>query len=209
MSSADLLILLNECRLSAEGLGELIGVSGMSVRRWVEKPDAKPLPEIYRLAIHNAIFKMVIEGRLDSSSQSAAKAFSDPSGLSQQAAAKALGFPENLKTGFANDEDAIMSGLSTIGAMESRRTSVDESQDKLPFYKKLGQEWNQRINLLSRIIASKNLVALDKFPAYGALFYLLMTFDLIPDTIPVFGLMDDFTILGVAAAYYVKRQIRG
>jgi uncharacterized membrane protein YkvA (DUF1232 family) len=208
MSSADLLILLNECRLSAEDLGKLIGVSGMTVRRWVEKPNAKLLPEIYRLAIDNAIFKMVIEGRLDSSSKSAIKAFSGPAGLSQQAAAKALGFPQDLKTNFSDDEDAIMSGLSTIGAMESRRKSVDESHEKLPFYKKMGREWSQRITLLTRIIGSKNLAALDKFPAYGALFYLLMTFDLIPDTIPVFGFMDDFTILGVAVAYYIRRQIR-
>jgi uncharacterized membrane protein YkvA (DUF1232 family) len=209
MSSADLLILLNESRLSPEDLGVLIGVSGMSVRRWVEKPNQKPLAEIYQTAIRDAIFKMVIEGRLDSSSKSALKIFSDPANLAQNAAAKALGFPEDMKGDFADHQEAIISGLSAIGGMESRRRRVDKSKDKLPFYKKMGREWSERITMLTKIIASKKLTALDKFPAYGALFYLLMTFDLIPDTIPVFGLMDDFTSLGIAVAYYVRRQIRG
>ena len=46
---------------------------------------------------------------------------------------------------------------------------------------------------------------MDKLAAYGALFYLITTFDLIPDTIPVFGLLDDFAILGIVVAYYVQK----
>ena len=55
------------------------------------------------------------------------------------------------------------------------------------------------------MIGSEKISILDKFVAYGALFYLVMVFDLIPDTVPVFGLLDDFAILGIATAYYVKR----
>jgi uncharacterized membrane protein YkvA (DUF1232 family) len=38
------------------------------------------------------------------------------------------------------------------------------------------------------------------------LFYLICPFDLIPDNIPVFGMIDDYAILGVAWEYYVKRH---
>ena len=100
-----------------------------------------------------------------------------------------------------------MIGITQIGSLESRRISVDRNQGKLPTFKKMGREWSERINILTDVILSKKMLMIDKFPAYGALFYLFMVFDLIPDTVPVFGLMDDFSILGIAAAYYIKRKI--
>src|SRR5665213_1322274 len=201
MSPLNLVTILKESQTSPEELGALIGVSGMTVRRWVEKPTSEELPELYQHAVREAIYKLVIEGRLDSDSKLVRKLFSNPANLSQQAAAKALGFPDMSGGDFANHQDQIMVGLSHIGASEVRRIKVDGSKDKLPAYKKLGKDWSDRISILTKVITSKNLTALDKFPAYGALFYLFMPFDLIPDSIPVFGLMDDFSILGIAAAY--------
>ena len=58
---------------------------------------------------------------------------------------------------------------------------------------------------LIQVVKSKELTTLDKLVAYGALFYLLTPFDLIPDNIPIFGLIDDYAILGIAIAYYMKR----
>ena len=46
---------------------------------------------------------------------------------------------------------------------------------------------------------------LDKLVAFGALFYLIAPFDLIPDAIPLFGYVDDFIILGIAALYVRTR----
>jgi uncharacterized membrane protein YkvA (DUF1232 family) len=42
--------------------------------------------------------------------------------------------------------------------------------------------------------------------AYGALYYLLCPLDLIPDNVPVFGLMDDYCVLGLAASHYAKKH---
>ena len=41
--------------------------------------------------------------------------------------------------------------------------------------------------------------------AERALFYLLKSIDFIPDHIPLFGFMDDFLILGLAAGYYSQK----
>ena len=208
MDTLNLVTLLEECKMSAEELGARIGISGMTVRRWTEKPNSEPLPEIYQAAIREAVFKLVIEGHLDSNSTLAQSVFSAPGSLSHQAALTALGFPLDLQDDFTNQDDKIMIGLSHIGSLESRRQRVEEDKKKLPVYKKISKEWSKRITILADIIASKNLTTVDKFPAYGALFYLFWTFDLIPDTIPVFGLMDDYAILGIAAAYYIRRAVK-
>ena len=186
-----------------------MGVSGMTVRRWIEKPTNEELPELYQHAARDAVYKLVIEGRLGADSKLVRKLFAHPESLSQLAAAKALGFPEMTSGKFEDHQDQIMVGLSSIGASELRRQKVAESMSKLPAYKRLGKEWSERISILTRVIGSKQLTSLDKFLAYGALFYLFMPFDLIPDTIPVFGLMDDFSILGIAATYYVGRNLIG
>jgi uncharacterized membrane protein YkvA (DUF1232 family) len=214
MLASFLVKLMAEANLSAEELGRLSGISGMTIRRWVEKgasPQA-PIAEIYQSAIRESVFKLVIEGKLSSESAVAKEVFAGPGSLSQTAAIRALGFPEDLSVESqalgSSHLDKIISGLSHIGSLESRRDSVDRDQRKLPEYKKLGREWRERISVLIRVIQSKKLSRLDKFPAYGAFFYLFLTFDLIPDTIPVFGLMDDFAVLGIAATYYLSRQVK-
>lgn len=200
---------MRETGISPEELGKLLGVSGMTVRRWVEKPNDEPLPELYASAIRNAVFKLVVEGRIDSDSRCVREVFLDPGDLMQRAAATALGFPENLAANFQDHQDQILSGLAHVGSLSSRRDQVDRNKHKLPLYRRMGREWGERITILSRVIASKKMAPLDKFLAYGALFYLFMSFDLIPDTIPVFGFMDDFSVLGFAASYYVTRKNNG
>ena len=209
MSPSNLITLLSDAKLSPEELGRMSGVSGMTIRRWIEKPSRKQLPPLYDNAIRDAVFKLVIEGRLDSESYIARQVFSRSGRLAQDAAIKALGFPSGMTGNFENQQDEVVSGLAKVGSLESRRQKVELSKGRLPAYKRMGKQWSERITTLTKIISSKKLAALDKFPAYGALFYLIMTFDLIPDTIPVFGLMDDFTILGIAVAYYARRKVSG
>ncbi|MDE2313589.1 MAG: DUF1232 domain-containing protein [Elusimicrobia bacterium] len=55
------------------------------------------------------------------------------------------------------------------------------------------------------VIRSPQLTLTDKLVAYGALFYLITPFDLIPDTIPGIGYLDDFAILSLALLYYERR----
>jgi uncharacterized membrane protein YkvA (DUF1232 family) len=75
----------------------------------------------------------------------------------------------------------------------------------------MGREWKKRITTLWKVVRSNKLTHFDKLVAYGALFYLLTPIDFIPDHIPVFGLMDDYLVLGIAVAYYAKnfKEIAG
>jgi uncharacterized membrane protein YkvA (DUF1232 family) len=179
----------------------------MTIRRWLENPSSdEELPELYQTAIRNAVLKLVIEGRVADDSNVVAEVMKNPDLLAQSAAIKALGFPDGLSQDFDSQRDQISAGLLHIGSLESRRERVDKQKKKILGFKKMGKEWKERISVLSRVISSRNTPIIEKFTAYGALFYLIMTFDLIPDPVPVFGLLDDFAILGIAAAYYLKRS---
>jgi len=208
MNTSCLRKILDESNTSPEELGLLIGVSGMTVRRWVDRETPEELSEIYQTAIRNAVLKLIVEGKLADDSALVLQMFSNPEVLVQKATIKALGFPEDLKGNFENQQDQITMGLMHIGSQESRRQRVDGQKRKIQGFKKLGAEWSKRISVLTKVISSPRLAVLDKFMAYGALFYLIMIFDLIPDTVPVFGFLDDFAILGIATTYYAKRMKR-
>ena len=91
-----------------------------------------------------------------------------------------------------------MESVSDIGKKSNHQSEVDSNKSRIFSFKKWSKEWSQRISSLWKVIASPQLTSLDKMVAYGALFYLLTPFDLIPDYIPVFGYLDDFVILGFA-----------
>ena len=102
-------------------------------------------------------------------------------------------------------QDKITAVLSNLGNSSKIRHQVDGSSRKILKFAEWGSAWKFRIKLMMKVIHSKELTLVDQLVAYGALFYLILPFDLIPDSIPVFGYVDDFGILGFAAAYYCKR----
>lgn len=197
--------LIDEAKLSPEKAAELLGVSGMTLRRWREAPPAGRLPKIYERAVEVAVQQLVVDGYLDPSSPLTQSIMSHSSELSFQATLKSMGFADSILKEKGNADDALMLGLSQIGSVPSRIKGVDDNVKKISAFSKMGEEWKRRIGGLLKVVQSKNLTQLDKLVAYGALFYLLTPFDLIPDTIPVFGYLDDFAILGLAMAYYLKR----
>lgn len=196
---------MREAKLSPEKLAKRLGISNMTIRRWMKDPNHKALPSIYEKAVQEAIYQMVMDGELPPESQSFQTVLKRSQNLSFQAALKGLGFTANLKgaPGFAPDH--LMMGLSQIGAKESQKLEVDKNHKKIWSFGRLGKDWKERISTLMKVLTSTNLTMVDKLVAYGALFYLLSPFDLIPDSIPVFGLMDDYVVMGLAAAHYLRK----
>ena len=70
MTNSQLLILLKETGYSPEELGKQIGLSGMTLRRWIKKPEGDPVPPVYVPAIRDACYRFVSEGRLNPSMES-------------------------------------------------------------------------------------------------------------------------------------------
>ena len=196
---------MKETGYSPEELGKQIGLSGMTLRRWMKKRGQTPIPAVYVPAIREACFRLVSEGRLNPSKEEVQALL--VSGLPPadfSAAISNLG----LNTDFGMDRtlsgDRILTGLVQIGAQSKKQADVEKNSGKVFSFKEMGKDWAERISSLWAIIHSDTLTLPEKFIAYGALFYLLTPIDFIPDTIPFLGLADDFAVLGLAAAYYVR-----
>jgi uncharacterized membrane protein YkvA (DUF1232 family) len=207
MDNSQLLIILNATGFSPEEFGRRIGLSGMTIRRWLRKPEGTTVPRVYFPAIREACLALVGEGKLDASLPELQPVlFSVGSSAGYQAALRNLGLGDDFTGGRPVSRDQILSGLLQIGAQMPKQTDVDGHSSEVSAFKKLGDEWSSRITTLWTIVRSRKMDLPDKFIAYGALFYLLTPVDFIPDNIPFFGLIDDFAILGLAAAYYTRRN---
>jgi uncharacterized membrane protein YkvA (DUF1232 family) len=197
--------LIDESGLSPEQLAGPLNMSGMTLRRLLKKPDSFPLPEAYQPLVDEGIYSLIIEGRLRPESAIAQDVLGRAREHSFEATIHSLGFPESTMALGANLEDRLIIGLSQIGASDKRQNTVRDSKGILARFEKLGQEWNEKLRALRKVLGSTQLSTFEKFAAYGALFYLITPTDLIPDTLPVFGLVDDFAILGIVVAYYLHR----
>jgi uncharacterized membrane protein YkvA (DUF1232 family) len=197
--------LMKEVGLSPEQFGQRIELSGMTLRRLLKKPDATDVPDSYQSHVRKGVYSLIIEGRLTPESEVAQQIISESPNLSFEAAIHGLGFRQaNMAQGMSHPEQVLI-GLSEIGASPQHQSSVQKKGKELSRFRKLGKEWAKRVNTLAAVVKSRELTQLEKLAAYGALFYLVTVFDLIPDTIPVFGVLDDFAIIGIVAAYYIQK----
>jgi uncharacterized membrane protein YkvA (DUF1232 family) len=205
MKYSQMFSVMQEAELSSETLGSRMGISGMTLRRWRKESGNRELPRLYSRALEEVICELATEGKLKRESPMVQTAIAQSRRASFATIAAHLGIrPEQVTTGQFS-EQMMIDSLSQIGKTVERQDEVEQNTVKISSFKSWGEEWRQRISSLMRVLKSKELHAFDKFVAYGALFYLVTPIDLIPDQIPVFGFMDDFVILGFAAAYYAKR----
>lgn len=196
---------LSETGLSPEQLAPKLGVASMTIRRWQKKPGSGKLPKGYERTLTEGIYQLLAEGHLNSGSEVVRKMLMGSASQSFAAVLKSLEISDAVSGKGDSQQDKMTIALSQIGVNEKRRAEVDQAKEKLQGFKKLGQDWNERISALWTIVRSTKLTPIDKLVAYGALFYLIFPFDLIPDHLPVVGLIDDFGVLGFAMAYYLKK----
>jgi uncharacterized membrane protein YkvA (DUF1232 family) len=209
MNQSHLSLLLRETKMTPEQLGARLGISGMTLRRWSDHSPKDALPSVYAPAVYETVYELVAEGVLSAESEVVQIVLKEDKNSSIMATIQSLGidkeFLANTNKVSRNMGDSMVETMVQIGTSEKKQASVDRSKEKIFSYKKLGQDWKYRIQTLYKAITSNELSRFEKFAAYGALFYLISPFDLIPDHIPVFGLLDDYVILGIVVAYYLKR----
>ena len=204
MQYGQALNVLDRSGLSPERAARELGVSGMTLRRWRSKPKNAPLPEIYRAAIEPLAHRLVGDGILNPEDPAAAAACARPQEPFQKTLQE-LGITLQALESPGKSRGIVAKGLARIGENENRQDQVKSSGRMLERLKAMGAEWSSRIGDLTLVMKSNEITALDKLVAFGALFYLICPFDLIPDAIPVIGYADDFIILGIAVLYYRKR----
>jgi uncharacterized membrane protein YkvA (DUF1232 family) len=196
---------MRETKLSPEQLAKRLGFSNMTIRRWKKKPPSEKVAPIYEKALRDAVYQMALDGILAVDSRSYQSVSKTTRPLSFTVILKSLGFRNDFKKGPSFSPGRLMVGLSQVGDKESRKAEVDHNRKKILSFSRMGAEWKERITTLLRVTRSRKLTSMDKLVAYGALFYLLCPLDLIPDNMPVFGLMDDFCVLGLATTYYIQK----
>lgn len=202
---SDLKRLGEESGLSPEQLAEPMQISPATLRRLLKRPDSESLPKAYETLVDEGVYRLIIDGKLSSESSIAQAVLLRGSERSFDAAIHALGFPEAAMARGSDMEDRITIGLSQIGSSDKHQKVVRESKSLMDRFEQLGKDWSSKLRTLRKIVGSKELSTIEKFAAYGALFYLITPADLIPDTIPVFGLVDDFSIICIVVAYYLSR----
>ncbi|MBI3565494.1 MAG: DUF1232 domain-containing protein [Elusimicrobia bacterium] len=204
MTYKQLLALLDTARVSPEKAAAELGVSGMTLRRWRGKPAAAELPELYRRAFEPTVRRLVGEGLLHPEDPAVMAALAAPEEHFSKSV-MAMGITHDILEQADKHQNTIFVGLARLGQDEKRQAQVKASGRMLARFKEMGEDWRKRLEDLDAAVRSTELPAIDKLVAFGALFYLITPFDLVPDAIPVFGLIDDFILAGVAALYYRKK----
>jgi uncharacterized membrane protein YkvA (DUF1232 family) len=202
----NLLSLMKEAEVSFEELGQYMDISGMTLRRWASEPKKK-LDPLYESSFQRAVYKLIAESRLKPDSKTAKIVLSATDETPLLAVLTSLGLDLTKISSEASSSEKLIIGIGQIGSAANRREMVERSTEKINDYKKIGAEWTRPVTALLKVISSKKLSHFEKFAAFGALFYLISPIDLIPDAIPVFGLIDDFAILTLVAGYYANKFI--
>ena len=205
MKYGQVVALLDETGLSPENLVEWLSVSNSTYRRWLKAPSGDKFPKEYESNVAAGVYKLLDSKLLNYDSVRVNKFVEGHMPEFFQAAVGRLDSGGDLFSEGSNHQDKVIAVLSNLGNSNKIRNQVDGSSKKILKFAEWGAAWKDRIKLMTRVITSKELSLVDQLVAYGALFYLILPFDLIPDSIPVFGYIDDFGILGFASVYYTKR----
>jgi len=205
MQYCDVTGLLDETGFYPESLAGWLSVSNSTYRRWLKAPPADEFPKEYEANVAAGVYKLLENKSLSYESVRVNKFVEGNMPEFFQAAVGRFNSSGDLFSEKSTHQDKITTVLSNLGNSSKIRHQVDGSAKKILKFKEWGSSWKYRIGLMMKVTTSKELTLVDKLVAYGALFYLILPFDLIPDSIPVFGYVDDFGILGFASAYYCKR----
>ena len=206
MRVSHLVALLKETSFSPEQLAQRLGISNMTVRRWIRKSPRTEIPSLYGRALEDIVFELMGEGILTTESVIVKEIVAKHEAKPFKGALQNLGLSKDfLRNAKGNNEERLVIGLAQIGASDVRRAQVEDNLKKVSTFKRLGKEWSSRITTLLRAIRSKRVAFVEKLVAYGALFYLICLFDLIPDYLPIIGYLDDFAMIGLAADFFLGK----
>jgi uncharacterized membrane protein YkvA (DUF1232 family) len=191
--------------LSPERLHEAFGVSNMTIRRWASVPGDQKLTVSQERTVIEGIYRLIADGILRSDSEIVQNILKASTSNSFEAVLKDMGVVAGEDPTKQSYKDRISMMLFQIGSNQEHRQVVDGETKRLGVLQKMGEDWKVYISSLIKVIKTSEISFIDKLVAYGALFYLISPADLIPDSIPVVGYIDDYGFLALAVAYYIAK----
>ena len=207
MLAGDVVKLLGESRLSPEAVALRLSVSNSTYRRWMRKASGTRVPERYRSNIMAGVHRLLTEGSLSHDSSRVRTFLLENQPTFFDAAIAGIGVVSaNRVAGGLPHQEQITALLCHLGNHAAARRQVENSGTEIRRFKSWGDAWKSSIGTLADVITNKKLSITDKLVAYGALFYLIFPFDLVPDGLPEFGYVDDFGMLTMATAFYARTQ---
>ncbi len=206
MTFAQLFQMISKADLSPEQFGSYLGVSGMTIRRWKDEDAQAEVPELYRMGLVKVVEKLIMQGflKMEDSEVRPFLKNRETDHLKLNLQTLGLDLEELEKLQNKSGKQDMVHALSRIGESVQRQEQV---VSHLPHIKKLAVlhgGMKASVKSLLGILKMKNIATKSKFVAFGALFYLIAPLDLIPDTVPIFGFVDDIAILNLAAIYYAS-----
>jgi uncharacterized membrane protein YkvA (DUF1232 family) len=167
---------LEERGWSPEVFAREVGLSHMTIRRWLSKRDNTPLPKKYNATLGP---RLAVTGRA-------------PKLEELYAHHASLG-------GFsARNVDEMVDDLEKSGREFEGVRTLDRDVSKKLGGERFDQIFARHCKILLQAVFSKKTSAKKKAIAVGALVYFLNPIDLIPDNIPVVGYLDDLAVLTLA-----------
>lgn len=205
MNTSTLKKIISETGLSPEDLAPYLKVSNMTLRRMLNANSNAAIPKDYQASFREGVLELIRDQKISADSDLAQKFLSESSLLYSQSIYSILGLSQDLsKKALTTDIDET---LSKIGGSMERQAEVDAH---LETTKKISEKHTsllEPVKTLIKVVTSKALSHSEKIIAYGALFYLLMPMDFVPDYLPGFGIMDDLGVLTAAALCYASKKI--
>ena len=163
--------------LSPERLAERTGVSNMTWRRLLARPDDTPIPEKYR-----AVLMTFVEVRTPGL---------DP----QELAVSGLGGSEDaVLLAIGKDGAAASASQDVLRDLDSKRASVRQMPSRL------GELLERLVKLLPRATAASRALIV------GALLYFINPFDLVADALIGIGLLDDVGVLAIVVRHLKSKR---
>jgi uncharacterized membrane protein YkvA (DUF1232 family) len=197
--------ILKDSNQSPEKLAQYFQVSNMTLRRWMQKGGTGKIPAQYHSNIYQGILALARDGMLEKDSALVHEAFEYNQKLFEETSFMRMDLSMEDFKKEESSEEGLVDMCLRLGQKDESMKYIENNEGQIKILEKKNSGLKDKVMTLMKVLKATDMQRTQKYVAIGALFYLVFPFDLIPDHIPVIGLMDDLGVLTVAVNYYLKQ----
>jgi len=171
--------------LSPETLARDVKISNMTIRRLLQRPDSDLIPEKYLLQFQ--------------------RSQTTPEGLGAEMWTERLQSLFNPAGG--KDFEQLWSDLEESGKTAGDYQGLQQRTKKKLLDPNLGRLIKDQVKTVMKALFTDSIPLRLRLICAGALLYFINPMDLIPDTVPVVGYLDDFAIMSLVVGALAKLKM--